>query len=80
MDAALTREQWLDIADDVPCFWLKVNHVNGKRREYVNIVFSDGFEVWQVDEWNLMLELWDLDFQDGDRVDILGSLDEIDDE
>lgn len=74
MAEALTKEAWLDLTDEVPAFGLKIKHREGRRKQFVTILFSDSFEIWQADELEIIIELWDADIQEGDVVELIDFL------
>jgi hypothetical protein len=74
MAYALTKEQWLDMTDTIPAFGLKIKHKEGRRKLFTTILFSDSFELWQSEELEVIIELWDSDVKEGDTIEIIDYL------
>jgi hypothetical protein len=55
-DEAFVKDQWLDLMDTLDAF--AVSAKKQKRPDYFLMTFSDGFCLFDVEQWDKAMEAW----------------------
>jgi len=63
INRAYTKEMFLDLMDNIDAFGIKVLGVDKRLTpdNYVIVTFSDGSMMFHKEQWDIVLELWDIE-------------------